>query len=244
MSLAAMAAHVDVYAQTTQTPSASEAIVPGYLVVVGRTLDRPRLLMYSATLPPIYAASGGRYIGFGRPGAGVTCIHGACEGRSAVIATWADSQKVAEFWWSDAYRKVVPLRDRAGVFTVIGLRGHADAKPFASGALLIANTLGNSGDAPVKSWLDAATREGARSLTPYDRAAVMPFEGDAMHDRVLLLSFESIEKRNAFVASAATQSFIKGAPSLFLLSLTAIDAPPTPPTPPTAPPAAPAPAGK
>jgi uncharacterized protein (DUF1330 family) len=224
------------------TTGASTPPVSGYLLVLGRTLDRPKLIRYSMTLPPIYAASGGRYIASGRPGSGIRCITGLCEGRSAVVAYWESASAVSEFWWGSAYRQAVPLRDRAGVFTVVGLQGNAmtrsDAQPHPTpGAMLIALTSGDAIEPAVAAWLIAAQSAGARSLVPYARSSVSPLEGDALFDRTLMLSFASPDVRDRFADSVATKDFIRAGnvgTNMPLLALIAIDAPPA------MPPAAPA----
>jgi uncharacterized protein (DUF1330 family) len=221
------------------TTQAAAAPASGYLLVLGRTLDRPKLIRYSMTLPPIYAASGGRYIATGRPGSGIRCITGLCEGRSAVVAYWENASAVSEFWWGSSYRQAVPLRDRAGVFTVAALKGQvvsrADAQPHPTpGAFALALTNGDAGQAPASTWLAGAQAAGGRSLVPFERASVSPLEGDALFDRALLLSFASAELRDRFLESSATKDFIRlssGGPSIFLLALIAIDAPAAPPNP-------------
>jgi uncharacterized protein (DUF1330 family) len=219
-------------------PSASvpPATEPGYLLVLGRSLDRTKIMAYSAALPAVYAETGGRYIGLGRPTSGVTCVYGLCEGRSAVIARWDDHRSVAAFWWGESYRKAVRLRDAAGAFTIVGIKGISGATPFAPpGALLIATaaaTLPNE-----QTWLASATKSGARLLAPFTVDAVTPLEGDALYNRVALLSFESQSARAAFIASDATKEFIKSASGTSLASLIAliaVDAPPALPTPPAA----------
>ena len=213
-----------------QSAPASTEVSPGYLIVVGRSTDRAKLIAYSSTLPPIYAEMGGRYIGLGRPGVGVTCVYGLCEGRSAVIATWADQTGIESFWWGARYRKAVPLRDKAGVFTVVGLKGNAGVAAFDAGALLIATAGGNTDVVGAQTWLDEAAKAGARLLTPFNPASLILLEGDALYNRVALLSFSSKDKRDAFIASSSTQSFIKAAPTLSLISMIAVDAPPSPPS--------------
>ncbi len=212
-----------------QTAPPLDNVASGYLIVLGRSTDRAKIMAYSATLPPIYSATGGRYIALGRAGGGVTCLYGLCEGRSAVVAHWDDHASVEAFWWGDAYRKVVRLRDGAGVFTVVGLKGSADVVPYpAPGALLIATINANAATATstaAQSWLDAAVGANARLLAPFVNAALTPLEGDALYNRIAMLSFESKEKRDAFAASAATQTFIKTAPPLHLVALIAIDSP-------------------
>ena len=203
---------------------------PGYLLVLGRSLDRTKIIAYSATLPPIYAETGGRYIGIGRPGGGVTCVYGLCEGRSAVVARWADQAGIEAFWWGDAYRKAVRLRDGAGVFTVVGLKATSNVAPYDGGALLISTmsipTASTSDSAAAQTWIDAAAAAGARLLVPPTATVIVPLEGDALYNRVALLSFESKDKRDAFAASAATKSLISSGPPLTIVSIIAVDAPP------------------
>ena len=230
LSTIALYAALTTPSATAQSSSPSTEGSPGYLIVLGRSIDRPKLIAYSSTLPPIYAESGGRYIGIGRPGGGVTCVYGLCEGRSAVIATWADQRGIEAFWWGERYRKAVPLRDKAGVFTVVGLKGNAGVAAFDAGALLIATAGGNTEVVGAQAWLDEAARVGARLLSPFNSAALLLLEGDALYNRVALLSFASKDKRDAFASSPSTQSFIKGAPMLSLISMIAIDAPPPPPS--------------
>jgi uncharacterized protein (DUF1330 family) len=205
---------------------------PGYLLVLGRTFDRIKVMNYSAALPAIYTETGGRYIGLGRATAGVTCVYGLCEGRSAVVARWDDYRNVGTFWWGDSYRKAVRLRDAAGVFTIVGIKGISGVVPFDSpGALLVATAAASSPD--QQAWLDAAAKSGGRRLVPFAPEAVLPLEGDALYNRVALLSFESPAARAAFVASDATKDFVKsasGASLVSLIALIAIDVPPAAPS--------------
>jgi uncharacterized protein (DUF1330 family) len=202
--------------------SADISAIPGYLVVVGRSMDREKLAKYSAALPSIYAETGGQYIGFGRPGSGVTCYYGPCEGRSAVIAYWANHTGVQSFWWGEHYRDAVRLRDQAGAFTVVGLKGVSHTKPFPSGALLLATFGGSTQSTLVQKWLGVAAQRKAVLLTEVNPASVAPLEGDS---RVVLLSFSSKSERNAFVADKSTKAVVNKAQSLSLLSLIAVDAP-------------------
>jgi uncharacterized protein (DUF1330 family) len=210
---------------------------PGYLLVVGRSFDRAKVIAYSAVLPPIYAETGGRYIGQGRPGGGVTCLYGLCEGRSAVVPYWPDQKSIEAFWWGESYRKAIRLRDGAGVFTVVGIRGSAGVVPYAGGALLIATASSATEPASTGQWLEAAAKFGARLLAPFASSALVGLEGDAPYSRVAMLSFETKDKRDQFATSDETKALIKSAPPLSLLSLIAIDAPPPqlPPSTPVAP---------
>ncbi len=211
--------------------SQAQAIAPGYIIVLGRSFDRNKIIAYAAALPPIYAETGGRYIGQGRPGAGVTCLYGLCEGRSAIVAFWPDQTAIEAFWWGEAYRKAIRLRDGAGVFTVVGIRGAVGAVPYAlPGALLIATASGATEPAAATTWLDAASKAGARLLAPFSNASLVALEGDPLYSRVAMLSFESRERRDQFAVSDETKIFIKSAPPMSLVSMIAIDAP-APPTP-------------
>jgi uncharacterized protein (DUF1330 family) len=211
-----------------------QAIAPGYLIVLGRSFDRSKIITYSATLPPIYAETGGRYIGIGRPGGGVTCVYGLCEGRSAVVARWADQRGIEAFWWGDAYRKAIRLRDGAGVFTVVGLKAITDIAPYDAGALLIGAislaAAGPSDAGAAQDWIDSAAAAGGRLLAPFNGTAIIPLEGDALYNRVALLSFESKDKRDAFAASTATKKLLGTGPPVTIVSIIAVDAPPPPPT--------------
>ncbi|MFM7461808.1 MAG: DUF1330 domain-containing protein [Burkholderiales bacterium] len=205
--------------------------MPGYIIVLGRSFDRNKIIAYSAALPPIYAETGGRYIGQGRPGVGVTCLYGLCEGRSAIVAFWPDQKGIEAFWWGEAYRKAIRLRDGAGVFTVVGVRGTVGAVPYAwPGSLLIATASSATEPAAAATWLDAASKAGARLLAPFSNASLLALEGDPLYSRVAMLSFETRERRDQFAVSDETKMFIKSAPPLSLVSMITIDAP-APPTP-------------
>jgi uncharacterized protein (DUF1330 family) len=215
-----------------QTPPSATATAPGYLIVLGRSTDRTKIIAYSATLPPIYAQTGGRYIGIGRPGGGVSCLYGLCEGRSAVIAYWRDEASISKFWWGDAYRQAVRLRDNAGVFTVVGVKGLADVAPFESpGALMIATMSGATESGAAQAWVNAATEAGGKLLAPMTPVALIPLEGDALYNRLALINFPNKEKRDLFAASEATKALIKNSTGQQLISLIAVDAPPPLPAP-------------
>jgi uncharacterized protein (DUF1330 family) len=234
IAFGALTMTLSVHPAYAQTPTSVAASAPGYLIVLGRSTDRAKIIAYSATLPPIYAQTGGRYIGIGRPGGGVSCLYGLCEGRSAVIAYWRDEASINKFWWGDAYRQAVRLRDNAGVFTVVGMKGFADVAPFeSSGALMIATMSGAAESGAAQAWVNAATEAGGKLLAPITPAALIPLEGDALYNRLALINFPSKEKRDLFAASEATKALIKNSTAQQLISLIAIDSPP--PLPPPAP---------
>jgi uncharacterized protein (DUF1330 family) len=211
---------------------AAKASTPGYIFVVGRTLNRNKIIAYSAVLPPIYADTGGRYLGLGRPGGGVTCLYGHCQGRSTVVAAWANYQQINRFWWGDSYRRAIKLRDASGVFTVVGLKGFPGVMPPAEpGALLIITVAGSEPAPAVEAWLAAATKVGAIQLAPFTTDVLLPLEGDAMYSRIGLLHFSTNAAREAFTASAAHQSLQQVAASSSVLSILAVDEPAAPSAP-------------
>lgn len=217
-------------AQTPQPTASAAGLAPGFLLVLGRATDRAKLGVYSAALPPIYAQHGGAYIGAGRAGAGVRCVYGLCEGRSAVVARFAQHESVAAFWWGDNYRHAVRLRDAAGAFTVVSIQGAAEAVPEPGSALLMATLAGSGLHASASAWLVAATAAQGRLLSVLSAGAVQPLEGDAAFNQVVLLSFSNRAQRDAFAASPATAAFIQNAPPLTLLAVIAVDAPLRPST--------------
>ncbi len=109
---------------------------PGYLLVVGQVLDLSKMADYSATLPPIYKAHHGSYLGMGGPGRGVECLGGAWTGRSLVLAKFPELASISAFWRSPEYTKAKTLRVGAGNFEVFAVPGRA-APPDGSAAYLV-----------------------------------------------------------------------------------------------------------
>ncbi len=96
---------------------------PGFLFVNATVTDTQKLGAYGAALPPVYAKYGGRYLIFGGVGRGITPLAGSLQHESVIFAEFDSLADVEKFWWSDEYRAVVPLRDGAGQFDVLGLSG-------------------------------------------------------------------------------------------------------------------------
>lgn len=109
---------------------AAEPAERGYLLVMGSFTDPEKRKAYSAALPPIYAAHGGRYLGVGGPGRGVEVLAGGWAPRGMVLALFDRPESVQAFWDSPAYRAAVDLRQGAGRFDVLRLSG---ATPGAAG---------------------------------------------------------------------------------------------------------------
>lgn len=209
------------------TPAFAQAPTqPGYLVVVGKTLDREKMGQYGRALAPIYQKIGGHYVGVGGPGRGVTCVAGPCAGRGAVVARFDRADGPDAFWWGEDYRQAIRIRDRAGVFTVLSVTGEG-ARPFEgpdTGLLVLLRFApGPQGEAFAK----AAAAAGGRVAIQADEAAITPLEGDAFVSGLTVVSFETKAARDAFVAGKAVKTLKAKAPGAVLL---AIDAPPPPRT--------------
>lgn len=96
----------------------------GYLVTIATDVAVDRLGAYSAALPPIYRAHGGRYLAMGGPGRGAEPQEGAPP-RSVMIARFPSLQSVHAFWQSPAYVAAKPLRAGCGTFAVYAAEGVA-----------------------------------------------------------------------------------------------------------------------
>lgn len=186
---------------------------PGYLVVTGRSFDAARIRQYGAALPAVYAAHDGVYLGLGGPGRGVSWIEGPWRDRSLVLAAFPSQAAVETFWWSPAYRAAVPLRDRAGVFTVAAVEG-AGPVPFqGAGSAFLLTFLSTAGTDPARIQLaaaahrDAVTISGGVMMGPADgTSAVMALEGDSVFDRIWICGWADPGARTAFLASAGARA--------------------------------------
>lgn len=104
--------------------------LPGFLFVNATVTDMAKLGAYGQALPPVYAKYGGQYVIFGGIGRGVEVLAGNAQHESLIFARFDSLADVEKFWWSDEYRAVVPLRDGAGRFDVLGLEGTGE-QPYA-----------------------------------------------------------------------------------------------------------------
>lgn len=103
--------------------NANAADKPGFLFVNATVTDFKKLGAYGQALPPVYAKYEGEYVIFGGIGRGVEVLAGSATHESLIFARFKTLPDVEEFWWSDDYRAVVPLRAGAGQFDVLGLEG-------------------------------------------------------------------------------------------------------------------------
>ena len=174
---------------------------PGYLLVVGQVLDLSKMADYSATLPPIYKAHGGIYLGIGGPGRGVECLGGEWTGRSLVLAKFADHASVSAFWHSPEYTKAKTLREGAGNFEVFAVPGRAS--PPAGTAAYLASIVRVSNRAEFERSLDSKeTMAQAAGITTLARARsieVPRLEGDGSFD-VVIRAVPSVDVAKKFYA--------------------------------------------
>lgn len=184
---------------------------PGYLLVTGRSFDPARVRQYGAALPPVYASAGGYYLGIGGQGRGVEWIEGPWRDRSLVLAVFPDRAAVETFWWSPAYRAAVPLRDRAGVFTVSALEGLGPVPHQGAGSAYLVTLLASGSDArrtgaAADAYRTAVARSGGTLMTSTDAGAPLPLEGDSAFDRVWIAGWADAAGRSGFLASQAARS--------------------------------------
>ncbi len=123
----------------------------GYLLVMGSFTDPEKRKAYSAALPPIYAAHGGRYLGVGGPGRGVEVLAGDWAPRGMVLALFERPGDVQAFWDSPAYRAAVELRRDGGAFDVLRLAGAAPGATAGRKSYLVEFIAGGGDPAPYRA---------------------------------------------------------------------------------------------
>ncbi len=110
---------------------------PGYLLVLGHSLDPEKMARYSAALPPIYKKYGGYYLGIGGPGRGVEHLEGPWLDHSMVLARFDATEDITKFWYSPEYEDAKKLRKDGGTFNVFILQGNDNEAPDGEPAFLI-----------------------------------------------------------------------------------------------------------
>lgn len=119
---------------------------PGYLLVLGHTLDGEKMARYSAALPPIYEKYGGFYLGIGGPGRGVEHLEGPWfdhstshrpRDRGLMLAHFQAPEDISKFWYSPEYEEAKKLRKNGGEFNVFKMAGNEKEAPHGEPAFLI-----------------------------------------------------------------------------------------------------------
>lgn len=86
------------------------------MIVQGRNYEPAALGPYAASLPPIYAKYGGRYVAFSTD---YDVMEGASDYQATIISAWPSSDAARTFWTSADYIEAKKLRDNIGEFDVI-----------------------------------------------------------------------------------------------------------------------------
>ncbi|MCU0758836.1 MAG: DUF1330 domain-containing protein [Steroidobacteraceae bacterium] len=195
------------------SPQAPEAPRPGYLLVMGTVTDRAALARYAATLGPIYAQYGGRPIANGGVGGKVRVLEGRFPHQSMVLSKFATLDGPNAFWWSPEYRRSVEIRQGAGSFTVVKLKGVPGdtALPEGKPAFLISIAEIRDRDR-LKPYAEAAMplvrAAGAKFLSSGGRKDIELLEGEFGNLTVNVLQFPSVEALRRFYEDPAYQKLI------------------------------------
>ncbi len=194
-------------------PAATEAARPGFLLVMGTVTDREALARYAVTLPAIYAQYGGRPIANGRVGARVRVLEGQFSQQSIVLSKFASIDGPNTFWWSPEYRRSAGLREGAGAFTVLKLKGMPGDLSMPEGKPAYLISIANLRDREKLEPYGAAAlplvkAAGGRFLSAGGRKDIELLEGEFGNLGVNLLQFPSIEALRRFYEDPAYQKII------------------------------------
>lgn len=99
-----------------QTNPTTADKVGAYMIVQGYEYEAADLGPYAATLPPIYAKYGGRYVAFSTD---YDVAEGTYDSKAIIISAWPDAAAARKFWNSPEYREAVKLREDIGRFDVV-----------------------------------------------------------------------------------------------------------------------------
>jgi uncharacterized protein (DUF1330 family) len=156
---------------------------PGYLLVLGHSLDMAKMAAYSAALPPIYKKYGGFYLGIGGPGRGVELLEGCWFDHSMVLARFPSKADIPKFWWSPEYTQAKELRKGAGTFNVFAMAGTAHDAPLGQPSFMISiyRPFDAEKTAAILAQEDAKlAQRGVHVIAAAKFAEVERLEGDLM----------------------------------------------------------------
>jgi uncharacterized protein (DUF1330 family) len=100
--------------QTGKTESTDP--IGAYMIVQGKGYAPAELGPYAASLPPIYAKYGGRYVSFDTD---FDVAEGSYDAQAIIISAWPSAEAARAFWDSPEYREAIKLRDGIGTFDVV-----------------------------------------------------------------------------------------------------------------------------
>lgn len=90
--------------------------IGAYMIVQGKNYNPADLGPYAASLPPIYAKYGGRYVAFTTD---IDVAEGDNDAQAVIVSAWPDAAAARAFWDSPEYADAIKLRDGIGEFEVI-----------------------------------------------------------------------------------------------------------------------------
>jgi len=114
LALAACSPAAD--APTEPTPVVETAPIGAYMVVRGRGYEPADLGPYAASLAPIYAKYGGRYVAFETD---IDVAEGGSADQAMIISAWPSKAAARAFWDGPEYREAIKLREGVGTFDVV-----------------------------------------------------------------------------------------------------------------------------
>ncbi|MGB3455252.1 MAG: DUF1330 domain-containing protein, partial [Litorimonas sp.] len=82
----------------------------------GRNYDPAALGPYAASLPPIYAKYGGRYVAFETD---IDVAEGGSDYQAVIMSAWPSKAAARAFWDSPEYAEAIKLREGIGEFDVV-----------------------------------------------------------------------------------------------------------------------------
>ena len=93
-----------------------------FMIIQAKVTAPEKFRAYTAVVPAIVAAQGGRYRILG---GATTVLEGSCPEVKTVVSEWPDRAAAMAFWESADYRIAAQLRADAGEFTVVLIDGVA-----------------------------------------------------------------------------------------------------------------------
>ena len=192
---------------------ASEAERPGFLFVTGFATNTEVIAKYARTLPAIYEKFSGYYLASGSPGHGVNVLEGDWEPRAIILAKFPTVESVNAFWWSPEYRASATIREGAGQFDVVRLKGRPGdlARPtgkpaYIVGMIQIRDAAKNAEYG--KQALPLVLGAGGKVLAGGSRKDIELLEGEFGNKSITIVQFPDLAALRGFYHSREYQAII------------------------------------
>ena len=137
---------------------------PGYLLVIGHSINGDKMAGYNKVLPPIYKKYDGFYLGLGSPGQGVRHLEGDWFDHSLMLARFNSKDDVSGFWYSPEYEEAKKLRQGGGEFNIFALPGNEHEAPLDEPSFLISCKMNTTSS--IKICFHSNTLTPARRPAP------------------------------------------------------------------------------